>query len=264
MINKGKIILAGAGPGDPELITLKAYKYLREADVILYDRLVSTEIIERYANPSAALVYVGKQGHCHASMSQQRINNLLLEYYHPRKLLVRLKGGDTAFYSNILDELITLAEHNISYEIIPGITAASGASAYAGIPLTARGYADSVKFITYSNKNNQSEWYWKSLAESNDTLVFYMSGERIETLLHHLQHAKIDDTKQIAVIEQATTPMQKVSVLNFKNLSESLPKFQSPVLIVIGKVVTLYKQFAWKENATNDATYFKNRLLQPA
>lgn len=264
MTNKGKIILAGAGPGDPELITLKAYQYLQRADVILYDRLVSEEIIERYANPAAALVYVGKQGHCHASVSQQQINHLLLEHYHPEKLLVRLKGGDTAFYSNILDELITLSDNHIPYEIIPGITAASGASAYCGIPLTARGFADSVKFITYSNKNNQSESYWKNLAQSDDTLVFYMSGNRLGTLLNHLSGAGISSEKQIAVIEQATTPMQRVRVFRFDDPDFELPVFQSPVLIVIGKVVTLHEQFQWKENATSDDVYFKNLLLQPA
>jgi len=264
MTNKGKIILAGAGPGDPELITLKAYRYLQQADVILYDRLVSDEMIGRYANPRAELVYVGKQGHCHASVSQQTTNQLLLDYYHPEKLLVRLKGGDTAFYSNILDELITLSDNNIPYEIIPGITAASGASAYCGIPLTARGYSDAVKFITYSNKNNQSESYWKNLAQSDDTLVFYMSGNRLESLLNHLSDAGIGNEKQIAVIEQATTPMQRVRVFRFDDVNNELPTFQSPVLIIIGKVVSLHQQFQWKENAASDDVYFKNLLLQPA
>ena len=264
MTDKGKVILAGAGPGDPELITLKAYKYLQQADVILYDRLVSEEILKRYANPCAELVYVGKQGHCQANITQQQINFLLLDYYHPEKLIVRLKGGDTAFYSNIFDELLTLSDNNIPYEIIPGITAAAGASAYCGIPLTARGYADSVKFITYSGKKNPPESYWSNLAQSNDTLVFYMSSERLSSLLRHLITAGIGNDKHIAVIEQATTPMQQITVYRFNHLPLIFPHFQSPSLIIIGKVVALHQQFQWKENASENEVYFKNLLLQSA
>ncbi|MDE1193211.1 MAG: uroporphyrinogen-III C-methyltransferase [Arachidicoccus sp.] len=260
-MNKGKIIFAGAGPGDPELITLKAYNYLREADVILYDRLVSDEILNTYANPRAEFVFVGKQGHCKSSVSQSKTNNLLLEYYHPEKLVVRLKGGDTAFYSNILDELITLTENNIPYEIVPGITAASGASAYAGIPLTARGYSDSVKFLTYCNRESRNENYWKLLADCNDTLVFYMTGEKLPELAENLRAASIDPNKKIAVIQQATTPLQQVSILSFNDLPQDYPKFISPVLIIVGKVVALHESFKWKENAASGVPYFKNLLL---
>jgi uroporphyrin-III C-methyltransferase len=179
----GKVILAGAGCGDPELITMKAVKYLQQATVILTDRLVSEEIITTYAKPAAQIIYVGKQHNAGASVPQKTINELLVEYALQGNLVVRLKGGDIAFFSNVLDELQTLVEHDIPYEIIPGITAASGASAYAGIPLTARGYATSVRFVTCYKEDELSESYWKELANTDDTLVFYMSNNTLQTVV---------------------------------------------------------------------------------
>lgn len=154
-MKKGKVILAGAGPGHPDLITVMTANYLRKADVIISDRLVSDELLDRYASPEALIIHSGKEGHSSCSAAQRDINALLLEYYDPHKLLVRLKGGDTAFFSNILDELQTLSSHGIPFEIVPGITAASGASSFAGIPLTARGYADSVRFLTGYGKHKE-------------------------------------------------------------------------------------------------------------
>ena len=137
--NKGKVIIAGSGPGDPELVTLKTLRYLQEADVVLADRLVSDEILNCYVNPRAEIIYVGKQCRKGSSTPQATINELMVEHAGSNKLVVRLKGGDVSIFSNILDELETLVSNNIEYEIIPGVTAALGAAAYAGIPLTARG-----------------------------------------------------------------------------------------------------------------------------
>src|ERR1700730_2639269 len=143
----GKVIISGAGPGDPELVTIKTVRWLQQAEVILTDRLVSAEILNLYANPKAEIIYVGKQCGRGASTPQSTINQLLVKYAKQGKLVVRLKGGDVSVFSNIFDELQTLVGHDIPYEIIPGITAASGAAAYSGIPLTARGYANSVRIL---------------------------------------------------------------------------------------------------------------------
>ena len=147
MYNNGKVILIGAGPGDPELLTLKAARWLQQADVVLTDRLVSKEILETHVGVNAEVVYVGKQCRKGESTPQATINELLVEYAQQGKLVVRLKGGDVSIFSNILDELQTLFEKAIPYEIVPGITAALGAAAYSGMPLTARGYSTAVRFL---------------------------------------------------------------------------------------------------------------------
>ncbi|MDR0791995.1 MAG: uroporphyrinogen-III C-methyltransferase [Chitinophagaceae bacterium] len=247
---RGGCIIIGAGPGDPELITVKAVKYLQSAEVILADRLVSNEIISRYASPHAKIIFVGKEGGKAHSVSQEKTNRLLLQYTLQGKLVVRLKGGDVAFFSNVLDELATLRCFNIPYEIVPGITAASGASAYSGIPLTARGFARGVRFQTFSSQNNFSEKYWNELAHTEDTIVFYMCGGLWRRLADNLlEHSSMAE-KKLAVIEQATTPFQKVFVYSFDELKKQKPlrEYVSPSLIIVGKVVALHEQFAWKEN----------------
>src|SRR5882672_10635488 len=160
----GKVILAGAGPGDPDLITLKALRYLRLADVVITDRLVSEELLYQHVKPGAKVIYVGKQAGQNASTPQDVINALLVEHASVNQLIVRLKGGDITFFSNVLDELKTLVEHGIPYELVPGVTAASGAAAYAGIPLTARGYSSAVRFLTYYRSVVCNEQSWKDLA----------------------------------------------------------------------------------------------------
>ena len=252
--------MAGAGCGDPELITVKAAKYLQLADVILTDRLVSEDIIKAHANPAAEIVYVGKQNNAAASVPQQTINELIAKYALQGKLVVRLKGGDIAFFSNVLDELETLVQHNIPYEIIPGITAASGASAYTGIPLTARGYTTSVRFVTYYKTDVTDDAYWKELADTNDTLVFYMSSETLQSLVENLTAQHISADKLLAVVEQATTPLQNVSISSLYNYDANIKgkQFASPTLVIIGKVVALHSQFAWLKNDTvKKDLYFK-------
>ena len=256
----GKVILAGAGCGDPELITVKAAKYLQLADVILTDRLVSEEILKAHANPQAVIVYVGKQNNATASVPQQTINELIATYALEGKLVVRLKGGDIAFFSNVLDELETLVQYNIPYEIIPGITAASGVSAYVGIPLTARGFTTSVRFLTCYKNDVVSDDYWKELAATNDTLVFYMSSETLESVVTHLIRHNISEDKLLAVVEQATTPLQNVTISSLYAFDENVKgkQFASPTLVIIGKVVALHEKFAWLKNETaQDEFYFK-------
>jgi uroporphyrin-III C-methyltransferase len=253
-----KVILAGAGCGDPELITVKAVRYLQQADVILADRLVSNTILEQYANATAVIVFVGKQNNAAASMPQEDINALLVKYALENKLVVRLKGGDIAFFSNVLDELQALVDNDIPYEIIPGVTAASGASSYAGIPLTARGYSTSVRFLTHYKKDILSEAYWKELAATDDSLVFYMSSETLDTVVENLVQHKIDPLKLLAVVEQATTPLQNVSITSLYKYDSTLKgkAFASPTIVIIGKVVALHNKFAWQNNTATEELYF--------
>ena len=162
-------------------------------------------------------------------------------------------------FSNILDELHTLVQHNIPYEIVPGVTAALGAAAYAGIPLTARGYTTAVRFLTSYKLDIVSESYWKELAQTNDTLVFYMSSETLDHVVNNLVKNNIDAGKLLAVIEQATTPLQNVHVTNIYKYEEQMRgrQFVSPSLVIIGKVVSLHEQFKWIENSNSADHYFK-------
>ena len=260
----GKVILAGAGPGDPELITIKAAAYLRKADVVLTDRLVSKQILTKFVKPEAEIIHVGKQCRRGISTSQQTINELIVEKALLGKLVVRLKGGDVSIFSNILDELETLVANNIPYEIIPGVTAALGAAAFAGIPLTARGYATSVRFLTYYKSEIVTDEYWKELANTNDTLVFYMSSETLLTVVEKLTGNHIHEEKLLAIIEQATTPFQHVRISNLYDFKRQFngASFISPTLIIIGKVVSLHENFKWKENSNSNEYYFKPMTSQ--
>lgn len=257
--SKGKVILAGAGPGDPDLITVKAANCLQQADVVLTDRLVSKVILQRYVRPAARIIEVGKQCRRGVSTPQETINELMVKYATEGKLVVRLKGGDVAFFSNVLDELEVLVANKISYEIIPGVTAASGASAYAGIPLTARNHATAVRFVTYYQSSVVSDDYWKELAATTDTLVFYMSSETLDGLVSHLIANKIASDTKLAVIEQATTTYQQVYTCGIYEYAEKLKdrSFLSPSLIIVGKVVALQESFAWFKGSDLGEYYFK-------
>jgi uroporphyrin-III C-methyltransferase/precorrin-2 dehydrogenase/sirohydrochlorin ferrochelatase/uroporphyrin-III C-methyltransferase len=158
-----------------------------------------------------------------------------------------------------LDELETVVSNNIPYEIIPGVTAALGAAAYAGIPLTARGYATSVRFLTYYKSDIVTDAYWKELANTEDTLVFYMSSETLDKVVEKLTANNIHEDKLLAVVEQATTPLQNVHVSNLYDYKNKLKgqKYISPSLVIIGKVVSLHEQFAWLNNSNSSEYYFK-------
>jgi len=255
----GKVILAGAGPGDPELLTLKALRYLQQADVVIADRLVSEVILDEYVNKRAIILHTGKQSGKGASTPQTVINELLVDYALQGKLVVRLKGGDASVFSNILDELQVLRAHHIEYEIIPGVTAALGAAAYAGIPLTARNYSTAIRFLTCYRMDLLSERHWQDLAQTEDTLVFYMSSEPLDSLVEKLVCHGIAADRFISVIEQATTPMQKVTTSTVheyaKNTKESA--YASPTLVIIGKVASLQQEFAWLPDSEIREDYFK-------
>lgn len=256
---KGKVIIAGAGPGDAELITLKLQRKLAEADVIITDRLVNPAIIEEHARKNVPVIQAGKQGYNDASILQEEINQLILTHAQKGKTVLRLKGGDVAFFSNVLDELETVTKNNIDFEIIPGITAASGASAYTGIPLTARGYAQGVQFVTYNPTSQYSPDKWKQLAATNDTLVFYMSSKNIADVAELLlRYSKKIDTP-LAIIEQATTHHQQIHITTLKNCREDFltKEFSSPSLIIIGEVVNLHHSFNPAKECKSPGSVFK-------
>lgn len=259
-IKSPKVYLIGAGPGNPDLITIKAVKAIAKADVVLSDRLVSPEILETYVNKNTEIIYVGKECSKNASTPQSLINTLMVDYALQNKTVVRLKGGDVSIFSNVLDELQALKQNNIPYEIIPGITAALGAAAFAGMPLTARGYSTSVRFLTYYKSEILTDEYWKELAITNDTLVFYMSKGNLTELVEKFTTLNVSKEKKIAVIEQATTPFQKVYTASFDDFGKTLgdKNFASPSLVIIGKVVNLHEEFSWLENAEQEGLYFKS------
>lgn len=262
---QGRVVLVGAGPGDPELITVKAVRWLQKADVVLVDRLVSPQIIDDYVSHYAEVIPVGKQCGRGASTPQSYINELLVKHAEKGKLVVRLKGGDVSIFSNILDELQVLAENGIDYEIIPGITAATGIAAFTAIPLTARDHSKGVRLLTYYKKEILSDEYWNELAQTDDTLVFYMSAETASDIVEKLTANKISEDKLLAVIEQGTTPNQQVTISNLYQFANSTAnrKLASPSLLIIGRVVNLHKQYKWLNNGASTEEYFEPVVPQP-
>ena len=261
-LNKiGFVTLAGAGPGDAELITLKLQKRLAKADVVITDRLVNPAIISTHVRQDALILFAGKQGYNDSSFSQEEVTALIVEHAQQGKNVLRLKGGDVAFFSNVLDELETLREKNIPFEIIPGITAASGASAYAGIPLTARAHSQGVQILTYNPNSYYNPETWKHLANSSDTLVFYMASKNICDLAELLLRYAKKPTTKLAVIEQATTIHQQVHMTTLVDCAKDFAgkAFSSPSLVIIGDVVRLHDQFNWF-NTTEAGTIFHDLI----
>lgn len=258
-LSSAKVYLIGAGPGNPDLITVKGATLLSQAEVIITDRLAGDEIIQRYANTNAIIVDAGKQGGNEKSYKQTDINKLLVQFAHLYERVVRLKGGDIAFFSNVYDELQTLVENNIAYEIVPGITAASGASAYAGVPLTARNYSRGAQLLTYYKNTIISNESWKQFAAFEETLVFYMSSNNLLSIVENLLYAGAESTIPFIVVEQATTPNQKVRSFTLQSFLENpAQQFTSPSIVIMGKVAGLYKNFSWFKNEKNSFDYFRN------
>lgn len=253
----GKVVIAGAGPGDAELITLKLQKRIREADVIISDRLVNPSIIEENAKENSEIVLTGKQGYHNGSFSQEEINQLIVRHALAGKKVLRLKGGDVAFFSNVLDELRCLTVNEIEFEIIPGITAASGASAYAGIPLTARGFSRGVRILTLNQCSQYSTETWKELANTAETLVFYMAAKHIFSLNELMLRYTRKPNTPMAVIEQATTIHQRIHITTLNNCVKDFEgkNFSSPSLVIVGKVVGLHEQFNWFETGEEGTVF---------
>jgi uroporphyrin-III C-methyltransferase len=241
MQQQGKVILLGAGPGDPELLTLKGVRHLQQADVVLTDRLVNPAIVEHYA-PQAVVIPVGKQCRQHKSTPQATINELMVHHAQAGRYVVRLKGGDTAVFSNMADELEALRQAGITYEIVPGITAASGAAAAAGITLTARHKARGIRLLTYYNTEAISAQDWAQIGTTDDTLVFYMSAETASELAGRLIAAGQPGDTPIMVAAQVCTPAQQFFTGTLVQAAGQWAglAFPTPALLIVGKVVDLF------------------------
>ncbi|MUT66580.1 uroporphyrinogen-III C-methyltransferase [Paenibacillus sp. NEAU-GSW1] len=239
----GKIYIVGAGPGDPELITVKAMRRIQEADVILYDRLVNVELLE-YAREDAERVYCGKAPGAHA-MRQDKINETLIAYARQGKTVVRLKGGDPLVFGRGGEEALELAARDIPYEFIPGVTSAIGASAAAGIPITHRGYAASFACVTGSRCHDDGKPVrWDLLAHSVDTLAIYMGVSQLGEIREQLlMHGKSPSTP-VALIENGTTKGQRVITATLEDVHRiaAAMKLTNPALIIVGDVVRVREQ----------------------
>ncbi|MFM7970267.1 siroheme synthase CysG [Aeromonas sp. A-5] len=240
---KGEVILVGAGPGDPGLLTLHALRRMQQADVVVYDRLVSNEVMA-LVRRDARRIFVGKQAGNHC-VPQEGINQLLLEEAKKGQRVVRLKGGDPFIFGRGGEELETLVGSGVGFQVVPGITAASGCAAYAGIPLTHRDHAQSVRFVTAHGKGGAQDLDWPLLARDRQTLVFYMGLSSCAVIREQLlAHGKGGDTP-VSLIERGTQPSQRVIRGTLDQLPELAIGVESPALIMVGSVVTLADKLAW-------------------
>ncbi len=241
----GSVTLVGAGPGDPELLTLKALRALQDADVILHDRLVSDTVLD-LARRDATLICVGKTAGG-AGTEQARIHGLLIEHAQAGRRVVRLKGGDPFVFGSGGEELEALARAHIDFSVVPGITAAAGCAAYAGIPLTHREYAHSVSFVTGHADAGGNEPDWRSLARPGATAVFYMGLGRLDHIATKLIEHGAAGTRPAAIIAQGTTAAQRVIAATLASIRDvaSRANLQSPALLVVGDVVALHSTLAW-------------------
>jgi uroporphyrin-III C-methyltransferase/precorrin-2 dehydrogenase/sirohydrochlorin ferrochelatase len=240
----GEVVLVGAGPGDPELLTLKGLRALQDADIILHDRLVSDAVLD-LARRDATRINVGKLPG--GSASQAGINALMIEHAGQGKRVVRLKGGDPLIFGRGGEELEVLARAGIPFSVIPGITAASGAAAYAGIPLTHRDHAHTLSFVTGHGDKDGTEPDWRVLAGATQTLVFYMGLARLPIIVAQLLAHGAPPTRPAAVISQGTCESQRVVTATLATLEIecALAKLESPALLMVGDVVALQAQLAW-------------------
>ena len=243
--NLGEVWLIGAGPGDPDLLTFRALRLMQQADVVLYDRLVSPEILE-LTRRDADRIYVGKKRDKHA-VPQGQINQLLVDLAKEGKNVVRLKGGDPFIFGRGGEEIELLAEHDVPFQIVPGITAASGCATYAGIPLTHRDHSQSCLLVTGHLKDGTVDLNWKLLATPNQTVVIYMGLIGLPTICEKLIEHGVSEQMPIALVQQGTTKNQKV----FKSTLKEMPSYikdkqvSAPTLIIIGSVVSLQEKLAW-------------------
>jgi uroporphyrin-III C-methyltransferase len=247
MRNTGKVFLCGVGPGDPKLITVKAMELLKDCDVVLYDRLISKDIINQIP-AQAEKIYVGKKVGDPTS-HQDYTNIQMVRLAKEGKKVLRLKGGDPFIFGRGGEEAEFLFQNGVQFEIIPGISSAIGAAAYAGIPLTHRHYASSLTIVTGHEDGNKAESIvkWDRLANAADTIVILMGIESLERICYSLINAGMSTKTEIAIIESATLKTQRVISGNLMNILRKAEdsRIKPPAIIIIGKVVTLCKKLAW-------------------
>ena len=241
----GEVYLVGAGPGDPDLLTFKALRLMQKAEVVLYDNLVSKPILEM-TRRDAERIFVGKMRGNH-TLPQEGINDLLVRLALEGKRVLRLKGGDPFIFGRGGEEIEKLAEHKINFQVVPGITAASGVSTYAGIPLTHRDYAQSCIFVTGNLKDHSMDLDWEMLARPKQTIVVYMGLQGLEMLCSKLISHGLPGTTPVAIVQQGTTPQQRVICGDLSSLPNNpdIKTLQAPTLIIIGGVVSLRKKLKW-------------------
>lgn len=240
------VYLVGTGPGDAELLTVKALRLIQSADVVVYDRLVSDDIIELIPQ-GIARIYVGKQTGNH-TLNQDQINELLVKLAQTNRSVVRLKGGDPLVFGRGSEEALYLSRHNVCFEIVPGITSASACTTYAGIPLTHRGLANQVNIITgHCREDAPLDYNWSALAKTDSTLVVYMGVAQIDQIAGQLIAHGLPADIPAAAIEQGTTAQQRVCLTTLAELAVEVKRLQlkAPVMFVIGRVVSLANELDW-------------------
>ena len=241
----GRVYLVGAGPGDPELLTLRAARLLREADAVVYDHLIGPEVLA-LAHPDAERIYVGKQRSLH-SMEQEEINALLVRLAREGRTVVRLKGGDPFIFGRGGEELQALAQAGVPFEVAPGVTAASGVAGFAGIPLTHRDVAQRCTFVTGHLKDGSSDLDWAALARPRQTVVIYMGLAGLPGICAQLQAHGLPADWPAAVVSHGTLAAQRVVTATLATLADAAARaqLQSPCLTIVGEVVRLRQELAW-------------------
>lgn len=241
----GRVYLVGAGPGDPELLTLRAMRLLQQAQVVVYDHLVSSAVLD-FVSPGAERIYAGKRRNEH-TLRQEEINALLIKLAGQGKQVVRLKGGDPFIFGRGGEELQALAAQGIAFEVVPGVTAASGVACYAGIPLTHRDYAQSCIFVTGHLKNGTADLDWTSLVRLNQTVVIYMGLGGLPEICRQLMAHGAAPNLPIAVVQDGSIATQTVVTGTLADMPERVAQagLKSPCLTIIGEVVKLHAALAW-------------------
>ncbi len=239
----GTVYLTGAGPGDIELLTLKAHRVITAADSIIYDRLAKKEILDM-AKDGCEFIYVGKEDNRH-TLPQEQINEVILEQSKKHNIVVRLKGGDPFVFGRGGEEAIFLKQNGVKYEVIPGVTSAISAPAYAGIPVTHRGVAVSFRVVTgHEAKKEKSQINWESF-KSDETIVFLMGYHRLEHISSKLIEIGKSPQTPVAVISNGTRANQKVVVSSLQDITKESQGLPTPAMIIVGEVVKLREQIDW-------------------